>query len=114
MLGIQESALLGCPPFLAPTPKNRDKTVMTQMIDSPAPNTTAELTFEQALADLQRTVEQLEKGQVPLADAVSLFERGTQLKQQCESRLAEAKARIDQLVIAGDGTLSTTPFDGTN
>jgi exonuclease VII small subunit len=43
-----------------------------------------------------------------------LFERGTQLKQQCESRLAEAKARIDQLVIGGDGTLSTTPFDGTN
>lgn len=90
---------------------------MTQITDSPAaaaapaPNTTAELSFEQALADLQRTVEQLEKGQVPLADAVSLFERGMQLKQQCESRLAEAKARIDQLVIAGDGSLGTTPFN---
>ncbi|MBM3602284.1 MAG: exodeoxyribonuclease VII small subunit [Alphaproteobacteria bacterium] len=86
---------------------------MTETINSAttAPASTAELSFEEALADLQRTVEQLEKGQVPLADAVSLFERGMQLKQRCESRLAEAKARIDQLVITGDGTLTANPFN---
>jgi exodeoxyribonuclease VII small subunit len=72
---------------------------------------TQSLTFELALEELQKTVERLEKGQVPLDDAVRLFERGMQMKRHCEERLAEAKKRIDLLVVSNDGGLTAKAFD---
>ena len=55
------------------------------------------LTFEQALAELEETVRQLESGDVPLEESLVLFERGQALVDWCNSQLDEAELKIHQL-----------------
>ncbi|MCU0891410.1 MAG: exodeoxyribonuclease VII small subunit [Sandarakinorhabdus sp.] len=66
--------------------------------------------FEQALKELEDIVRKLESGELSLDESITLYERGQALKAQCEARLAEAKARIEQISQTGDG-LATRPFD---
>ena len=66
--------------------------------------------FEQALKELEDIVRKLESGELSLDESITLYERGQALKAQCEARLAEAKARIEQISQSGDG-LSARPFD---
>jgi exodeoxyribonuclease VII small subunit len=66
--------------------------------------------FEQALKELEDIVRQLESGELSLDASISLYERGQALKAQCEAKLAEAKARIEQISQSGDG-VATRPFD---
>jgi exodeoxyribonuclease VII small subunit len=61
----------------------------------------AKLTFEDAIGELETIVRRLEGGRATLDDSIRAYERGAQLKQHCEVKLAAAKARIDAL--AGDG-----------
>jgi len=56
-------------------------------------------TFEEALTELENIVRNLESGRVQLEEAVNAYEKGMALKKMCEDRLAEAKGRIDKLVI---------------
>ena len=56
-------------------------------------------TFEEALAELETIVRNLESGRIQLEEAVNAYEKGMALKKMCEDRLAEAKGRIDKLVI---------------
>ena len=58
-----------------------------------------EKTFEEALTELENIVRNLESGRVQLEQAVDAYEKGMALKKICETRLAEAKSRIDKLVI---------------
>ena len=75
--------------------------------DTPA----EELSFEDALRRLEAIVRQLESGDAPLEQAISLYEEGQRLKAHCEARLADAEARIRQLQIAPDGTIAgEAPF----
>ena len=69
----------------------------------------AALSFEDALAELERIVRQLEDGRAKLDDAIAAYERGTALKRHCEAKLREAQAKIDRITIAADGTLGTEP-----
>ena len=57
----------------------------------------ASLSFEQALAELERIVGQLETGQAPLEDSIALYERGALLKAEStrQVRVLEAKARLE-------------------
>jgi exodeoxyribonuclease VII small subunit len=71
----------------------------------------ANLTFEQALQQLEQIVQQLEKGQVALEDSISIYEKGTALKAHCEAKLRDAEARIEKIVIGPGGAASTVPFD---
>jgi exodeoxyribonuclease VII small subunit len=71
----------------------------------PAPADIAGLSFEDALAELERIVRQLEDGRARLDEAISCYERGTALKRHCESRLREAQARVDRITVAADGSL---------
>lgn len=71
----------------------------------------SKLTFEQALQQLETIVQQLEKGLVPLEESIAIYERGTALKAHCESKLRDAEARIEKIVIGPGGATSTTPFD---
>jgi exodeoxyribonuclease VII small subunit len=66
----------------------------------------ASLSFEDALAELERIVRGLEGGALKLEDAINAYERGTALRRHCEAKLAEADARVQAIVAAGDGTLS--------
>ncbi len=65
------------------------------------------LSFEDALAELERIVKGLEGGQQKLEDAITAYERGAALRQHCEAKLAEAEARVQAIVQRADGSLAT-------
>lgn len=69
------------------------------------------MSFEAALAELERIVEQLERGEVELEKSIGLYERGAALKAHCEARLKEAQLKVDKLVVGGDGAVSAEPAD---
>ncbi|MEM0921627.1 MAG: exodeoxyribonuclease VII small subunit [Pseudomonadota bacterium] len=71
----------------------------------------AEMSFEEALAELETVVAQLEGGQVPLDQSITLYERGDALKKHCEARLADAELKVQKIVAGSDGTVSAQPFD---
>ena len=56
-----------------------------------------ELSFEQAQRELEQIVEQLERGQAPLDEALKLWERGEELYRFCAGRLDAAQGRIEEL-----------------
>ena len=57
----------------------------------------AEPTFESAQRELERIVEQLERGQAPLDEAIALWERGETLYRFCSGKLDAAQGRIEEL-----------------
>jgi exodeoxyribonuclease VII small subunit len=63
------------------------------------------LSFEDAMAELDRIVRSLEGGQQKLEDAITCYERGTLLRRHCEAKLAEAEARVQAIVQRADGSL---------
>lgn len=67
------------------------------------PADVAALTFETALAELEKIVDQLEKGQAPLEDSIRLYGRGEALKKHCEALLKNAEARIEKITLDADG-----------
>jgi len=61
-------------------------------------NTPAEKpSFEEAIAQLEKIVDSMESGDVPLEELLAKFESGSQLLQVCEARLKDAELRIEQL-----------------
>jgi exodeoxyribonuclease VII small subunit len=69
--------------------------------------------FETALDQLKRTVEQLESGQLGLDDSLAAYERGVRLLAHCHGLLSNAERKVSLLVgVNEDGTAATTPFDG--
>jgi exodeoxyribonuclease VII small subunit len=64
------------------------------------PPDVAALSFEDALRELEGIVQDLERGQVKLDEAIARYERGTLLKRHCEAKLAEAKAKVEKIVLA--------------
>ena len=76
----------------------------------------ATLTFDQALAELQRTVAELEAGGQPLERTIALYERGVALHVRCSTLLADAELRVQQLVARAGGALAAVdvrPEDAT-
>jgi len=72
----------------------------------------SELTFEEALRELEGVVGHLERGDVALDASIALYERGAELKKHCEAQLARAQARIEQITLAENGTpTGTKPLD---
>lgn len=64
------------------------------------------MSFEDALAELERIVQQLESGDVPLEDSIVIYERGDALKQHCEGKLKAAELKVEQIVLGSDGSPS--------
>ncbi|MBL8672875.1 MAG: exodeoxyribonuclease VII small subunit [Alphaproteobacteria bacterium] len=69
------------------------------------------LSFEQALAELEGIVKRLEEGQGQLEEAIVAYDRGIRLKQHCEAKLKDAKARIERIVQGSDGAPAVKPMD---
>lgn len=69
----------------------------------------AELTFEQAMAELEEIVKKLEEGRMPLEAAVKAFERGSELKKICEEKLKDAQLKIE--VLSGEITMLNSKQD---
>ena len=63
----------------------------------------ATLSFEESLAELEKIVAQLERGDVALADSIRIYKRGAALKARCESQLKDAQLEVDQIVMGPDG-----------
>ena len=71
-----------------------------------------DLTFEDALRELEAVVRQLESGDVPLEQSITLYERGEKLRTLCQKRLDAAQMRIEQIVAGPDGApAGTKPLD---
>lgn len=62
-----------------------------------------QLSFDQALAELQETVRRLEEGGLPLEEAITLYERGVALHERCSRLLGDAELRVQRLVERSSG-----------
>jgi exodeoxyribonuclease VII small subunit len=71
----------------------------------------AAMSFEAALAELEAIVQQLERGDRALDDAIEAYARGALLKRHCETRLRQAQVRVEQISLAADGTPQASPAD---
>jgi len=78
-------------------------------VTEPAEPRVEDLAFDDALAELQRTVAELEAGGQPLERALALHERGAALIERCDRLLNEAQLRLEQLVSRAGGSLETQP-----
>ena len=85
------------------------------MSDAPAAPATdsdlAALSFEEALAELEKIVRDLETGQAKLDDAIAAYERGAALKRHCEAKLRDAQAKVDRIVAGPDGRNRLEPAE---
>jgi exodeoxyribonuclease VII small subunit len=77
---------------------------------APLPADIAKLSFEEAMAELEKLVRQLEDGRAKLEDAIAAYERGALLKRHCEAKLRNAQARIEQITLGENGP-ETSPFN---
>jgi exodeoxyribonuclease VII small subunit len=76
-------------------------------MESPIEN----LSFEDALKELERIVSRLESGDASLDESIQLYERGDKLRQRCAERLDAAQARIEAIRLDAEGKpAGTRPF----
>jgi len=68
----------------------------------------SEMSFEQAMAELETVVAQLERGDVPLEESIKLYERGAALKKRCEDKLKDAEEKVAAITLDGDGNPTGT------
>ena len=66
--------------------------------------------FEDCLQRLERILEELEKGEIPLERALQLFEEGMQLSNSCRKELDEAEGKIE-ILLKQNGKLQAEPFE---
>lgn len=72
-----------------------------------------EMNFETAMAELEKVLGQLERGDVALEESISLYERGALLKARCEAKLKEAEEKVAAISLDGNGAATgTTPVEG--
>ena len=71
----------------------------------------AEMKFEDALKKLEKIVDQLESGDVPLEDSLARYEEGVKLVRHCQKKLDQAKKKIEILVKTKDGKIKIEPFE---
>lgn len=87
------------------------------MTDTPADASAGtpvnEMSFEQAMAELEQVLNQLERGDVALEESIKLYERGAALKARCDAKLKEAEEKVAAITLDADGNPSgTTPVEG--
>lgn len=82
------------------------------MLVLPVESTSTELSFEQALGQLEAVVEAMEAGEIPLAELLAKYEEGSQLLKVCENRLKDAEMKIEILKRQKDG-VALAKFDLT-
>ncbi|MEJ2041368.1 MAG: exodeoxyribonuclease VII small subunit [Desulfosarcinaceae bacterium] len=71
----------------------------------------AKLSFEKAMENLEKIVQELESGELVLEDALKKFEEGIKLSRQCASKLEESEKKIALLMEKADGTFEEKPLD---
>jgi exodeoxyribonuclease VII small subunit len=66
--------------------------------------------FEESLERLEKIVDELEKGNVPLEQALKLFEEGMRLSSSCRKELEEAEGKVE-ILLKQNGKLQPEPLD---
>ena len=76
-------------------------------------NEVKQLSFEQALQELEAVVAKLEAGDVSLDDAIDAYSRGMSLKAHCQARLEEARLKVEKIRLPENGAVAeqADPFD---
>ncbi len=72
-------------------------------------NDIAGLSFEQALAELERIVAELESGKAELERSIKVYERGALLKAHCEAKLRAAQLQVEQIILGPAGPAGVEP-----
>jgi exodeoxyribonuclease VII small subunit len=71
------------------------------------------MSFEQALAALEKIVDDLERGDVPLDQSIRIYERGETLKAHCDRLLKAAEDRVEKIRLSREGKpVGVEPLDG--
>ena len=72
------------------------------------------MTFEEAMKELERLVDSLDKGDVSLDEAIAAYDRGSQIKDHCQKKLNEAKMKVETIQSSGESNVipnRLTSFD---
>ena len=73
----------------------------------------SEMSFEQAMKELEAVVDQLERGDVALDASITLYERGAALKKRCEDELKRAEEKVAAITLSAEGApTGTKPVEG--
>lgn len=80
-------------------------------IPNKAPEPPRKGEFEKSLARLEEVVKRLESTDLPLDEAMKLFEEGVNLSRDCQKQLEEAEGKVEILLRKADGKLAPEPFD---
>ena len=70
-----------------------------------------ELSFEEAISQLELIVRELESGRTKLDDAVSAYEKAIKLKQLCETKLKAAQLKIEKIEITPSDEVKSSEFE---
>tara|TARA_B100000131_G_scaffold323180_1_gene380324 strand:+ start:4508 stop:4756 length:249 start_codon:yes stop_codon:yes gene_type:complete len=70
-----------------------------------------QITFEEAIKELENIVDDLERGEVSLEEAVSAYERGSKLKNICQERLNDARMKVEKIKQDESGQISIENFE---
>ncbi|KQB95216.1 exodeoxyribonuclease VII small subunit [Loktanella sp. 1ANDIMAR09] len=71
------------------------------------------MSFEDAIKELEKVVGQLERGDVALDESIALYERGAALKARCEAKLKEAEEKVAKITLGEGGSpVGTASLDG--
>ena len=80
------------------------------MTETPTP--VEQMSFEQAMRELEAVVGQLERGDVALDASIDLYERGAALKKRCEDELKRAEEKVAAITLDANGApAGTQPLD---
>ena len=60
--------------------------------------TIKDMSFEQAMRELENIVHRLESGDIDLEDSIEIYSRGTELKKHCEAKLKSAQTKLEKIV----------------
>lgn len=82
------------------------------MTENPPEKPVSELTFEEAMAELEKVVTQLERGDVALEQSIALYERGAALKALCARKLKDAEEKVELIRSAEGKAVGVTPVEG--
>jgi exodeoxyribonuclease VII small subunit len=71
------------------------------------------MSFEEAMKELEATVGKLEHGEATLEESIALYERGAALRRHCDAVLRQAEERVEKITLAANGQPGgTTPVEG--
>lgn len=67
-------------------------------------------TFEESLKQLEKIVDQLERGDLPLEESIRIFEEGVRISAACKQELEAAEGKVQILMKQKDGSMKPEPF----